>query len=339
MWLTAAFDGNALPRQGSETALNVPGSPNEKPKRRVLGIGGRKGLARRTQAVHIKSMTTPFKKMNGLGNDFVVLDARTRPLPLTPATVIRIADRARGIGCDQVIVLEKADTPADIFMRIFNQDGGEVAACGNATRCVARQLLAESGRNKVVIETKAGLLRCHTAGDDVTVDMGVPKFDWTEIPLNERMDTRNIDIELSSIDASTLSRPSAVNVGNPHCVFFVDDVNAHDIHDIGPLVAFQPLFPEQTNVSLAQVTSGNAIRLRVWERGVGVTQACGTAACAVVPLGVRRNLCTRQATVTLDGGPLAIEWRERDDHVLMTGPVALDYEGRLDDDYFEGDRA
>lgn len=284
-------------------------------------------------------MIIPFKKMNGLGNDFVVLDARTRPLPLTPATVVRIADRAQGIGCDQVIVLEKADTPADVFMRIFNQDGGEVAACGNATRCVASQLFVESVKNKVIIETKAGLLRCRTAGDDVTVDMGVPKFDWTEIPLSEPMDTRNIDIELNSIDASTLSRPSAVNVGNPHCIFFVDDVDAHDIHNIGPLVAFHPLFPEQTNVSLAQVTSRTALRLRVWERGVGVTQACGTAACAVVPLGVRKNLCARQATVTLDGGPLTIEWRERDDHVLMTGPVTLDYESEFDDHYFQGARA
>lgn len=281
-------------------------------------------------------MTLGFKKMNGLGNDFVVLDARARAIALSRESAARIADRADGIGCDQVIVLEKAEAPADVFMRIYNQDGGEVAACGNATRCVARELFAETGKDKVTVETNAGLLRCYPDGDNVTVDMGVPKFDWKDIPLDERMDTRNIDIKLGPIDAPVLSGPSAVNVGNPHCIFFVDDVNDHDIHNIGPLVEFHPLFPEQANVSLAQVTEDSLIRLRVWERGVGVTQACGTAACAVVPAGVRKKLCARNVTVMLDGGPLTIEWRERDDHVLMTGPAMLDYEGELDDALLAG---
>ncbi|HJP36366.1 MAG TPA: diaminopimelate epimerase, partial [Gammaproteobacteria bacterium] len=297
---------------------------------------GTKELAPRAWARHIGPMTTPFKKMNGLGNDFVVLDARTRPITLTEASAARIADRANGIGCDQVIILENAEAPADTFMRIFNQDGREVTACGNATRCVARELIAETGKDKVIVETKAGFLRCYPAGDDVTVDMGVPKFEWQDIPLDERMDTRNIDIKLGPIDAPVFSGPSAVNVGNPHCIFFVDDVDAHDIYNIGPLVEFHPLFPEQTNVSLAQVKANDEIRLRVWERGVGVTRACGTAACAVVPAGVRKKLCGRNITVTLDGGPLTIEWRERDDHILMTGPVMLDYEGELEDSYMQG---
>ncbi len=281
-------------------------------------------------------MTTVFKKMNGLGNDFVVLDARAKPIALTRDSAARIADRTNGIGCDQVIVLAKAEAPADIFMRIFNNDGGEVAACGNATRCVAGELFNETGKDKVIVETNAGLLRCYPDGDNVTVDIGVPKFDWQDIPLDERMDTRNIDIKLGPIDAPVLSGPSAVNVGNPHCIFFVDDIGAHDIHNIGPLVEFHPLFPEQANVSLAQVTDENSIRLRVWERGVGVTKACGTAACAVVPAGVRKKLCARNVTVALDGGPLAIEWRERDDHILMTGPTSLDYEGELDDALLAG---
>ncbi len=279
-------------------------------------------------------MTYPFKKMNGLGNDFVVLDARAEPIPMTPSIAAKIADRDAGIGCDQLILIERGRGGADAFMRIFNNEGGEVDACGNATRCVARELAEELNRDRVAIETNAGLLKCEV-GDHVTVDMGVPKFDWEDIPLAERMDTRMVDIKLGPIDNPVLHSPSAVNVGNPHCIFFVEDVSAHDLEKFGPLVENHPLFPERTNVSIATIENPVEIRQRVWERGVGVTKACGTAACAVVPAAVRNGLSERTATVTLDGGPLTIEWRDADDHILMTGPTSFDYDGVLDASFFQ----
>ena len=274
-------------------------------------------------------MTVAFKKMNGLGNDFVVIDARNQPLPMTPALAARIADRDTGIGCDQLIVMGKAEAPADIFMRIFNQDGSEVDACGNASRCVGQLLMEESGRDKVTLETNAGLLRAFPAPAGVTVDMGQPKFDWEDIPLSERMDTRNVDVKLGPIEAPVLMGPSAVNVGNPHAIFFVDDVNAYELEKFGPLVEFHPLFPDQTNVELAQVIDQQHIRLRVWERGVGITQACGTGACATAVAAARKNLSGRHVTVTLDGGDLDIEWRESNNRIYMTGPTSLDYEGEI----------
>ena len=280
-------------------------------------------------------MSVPFLKMNGLGNDFVVLDARARPVPMTEAAAARIADRLEGVGCDQVIVIEPPRGPADAFLRIYNQDGGEVAACGNASRCIAELLFAETGKDTVVLETAAGLLHCIPAEGGVTVDMGAPKFDWQDIPLAERMDTRTLDIKLGPIDKPVLFGPSAVNVGNPHCIFFVDDVAAHALDRFGPLIENHPLFPQRTNVSLAQVVKPDVIRLRVWERGVGITLACGTAACAVVPAAVRRQLASRKASVLLDGGALLIEWREANDHITMTGPTSLDYEDVLDDSYFK----
>ena len=280
-------------------------------------------------------MTVPFKKMNGLGNDFVVIDARTQKCPMTPDIAARIADRANGIGCDQLIVMEKGEAPADVFMRIFNQDGSEVDACGNATRCVGQLLLEETGREKVTVETNAGLLRVFPAQDGVTVDMGKPKFDWQDIPLAERMDTRNVDVKLGPIDAPVLMGPATVNVGNPHAIFFVDDVDAHDLEKFGPLVEFHPLFPEQTNVELAAVIDDSHIRLRVWERGVGITKACGTGACATAVSAARKKLTGRQVTVTLDGGDLLVDWRDND-RIYMTGPTALDFEGELEDAYFDG---
>ena len=280
-------------------------------------------------------MTMPFKKMNGLGNDFVVIDARTQKCPMTPTIAARIADRANGIGCDQLIVMEKGEVPADVFMRIFNQDGSEVDACGNATRCVGQLLLEETGAEKVTVETNAGLLRVFPAENGVTVDMGKPKFDWQDIPLAERMDTRNVDVKLGPIDAPVLMGPATVNVGNPHAIFFVDDVDAHDLEKFGPLVEFHPLFPEQTNVELAKVIDETQIRLRVWERGVGITKACGTGACAAAVSAARKKLTERQVTVTLDGGDLFIDWRDND-RIYMTGPTALDYDGELDDAYFDG---
>lgn len=281
-------------------------------------------------------MTLPFKKMNGLGNDFVVIDGRDQKVSMTPDLAARIADRATGIGCDQLIVVEKGEAPADAFMRIFNRDGGEVDACGNASRCVGQWLMEEKATDKVTLETNAGLLRVFPAESGVTVDMGAPKFDWEDIPLSERMDTRNVDVKLGPIEAPVLMGPAAVNVGNPHAIFFVDDVNAYDLEKFGPLVEFHPLFPEQTNVELAQIINESHIRLRVWERGVGITQACGTGACATAAAAARKNLTGRRVTITLDGGDLEIEWREANNRIYMTGPTSLDYEGTIPDSLLGG---
>jgi len=285
----------------------------------------------------------PFLRMNGLGNEFIILDARNRKIGLTAHTVARIADPATAGGCDQLIVMERGEAPADVFMRIFNRDGGEVDACGNATRCIAWLLEREAGggvgsgnpddpgtRGPWTIETGAGVLRATVEGEQVRVDMGKPKFDWEQIPLDERMDTRNIDIRLGPLDKPVLIGPSAVNVGNPHCIFFVDDISRHDIEKIGPMIEYHPLFPERTNVEIAQILSDDHIRVRVWERGVGTTRACGTAACAVVPAAVRKGLAARKATVTLDGGDLLIEWDEHIDRIIMTGPVTFETDGELD---------
>jgi len=280
-------------------------------------------------------MSVPFYKMNGLGNEFVVIDRRRSQVSITPEMARAVGDPNSGVGFDQLITIDPGEAPADVRMGIWNRDGGEVAACGNATRCVAQLLFDELGKEKVTIETNAGLLRCAPAGDGlVRVDMGKPLFDWQDIPLAERMDTHLIDIKLGPIDAPVLFGPGAVNVGNPHCIFFVEDVADHDLERFGPLVENHALFPERANVSIAQIQSPSSIRQRVWERGVGVTKACGTAACAVVPAGVRRRLCDRTADVTLDGGTLHIEWAEQNDRIYMTGPTSLDYESELDDRYF-----
>ncbi len=274
-----------------------------------------------------------FIKMHGLGNDFVIIDLRRQTLAIDPALGRRITDRHRGAGADMLITIEPPRNPrAAIFMGIYNADGGEVDACGNATRCVARLLMEETGERQTVIETNAGLLQCWAAdGGLITVDMGAPKFEWRDIPLAERMDTRGVDIKIGPIDNPVLAFPSAVNVGNPHCIFFVPDVSVHDIARIGPLVENHMLFPERANVGFAQIRSRNDIRLRVWERGVGVTQACGTAACAAAAAAARKgkNLADRKVHVELDGGALEIDWRESDDHIYMTGPAALSYHGVL----------
>jgi len=273
------------------------------------------------------SKTVRFRKMNGLGNDFVVLDVRAHALALKAAQIAAIADRKRGIGCDQVIALEPSEF-ADVFMRIWNADGGEVGACGNAARCVAALLVAERGSPHVMIETESGLLEATLNQDrSVTIDMGAPRFNWDEIPLAEPFDdTRRIMLQT---DDPELSAPSVVNVGNPHCIFFVSDVEANDLGRLGPSLEHHKLFPERANISLAQVTGPGSLRLRSWERGAGLTRACGTAACAAAVAAVRRGLTGRVVTVTLPGGDLVIDWREDDDHILMTGPFALDYEGTL----------
>ena len=269
-----------------------------------------------------------FRKMNGLGNDFVVLDARAHPLALKAAQIAAIADRNRGIGCDQVIALEPSDF-ADVFMRIWNADGGEVGACGNAARCVAALLVAERGSPHVSIETESGMLAATVAKDgSVTIDMGTPRFEWNEIPLSQPFaDTRAV--ELPQFAGLGLGAASMVNVGNPHCIFFVQNIEAHDLARFGPKLEHDPLFPERANISLAQVTGPSSLRLRTWERGAGLTRACGTAACAAAMAAARRGLTGRHVTVTLPGGDLVIDWRENDDHILMTGPFALDYQGTI----------
>lgn len=276
-------------------------------------------------------MTIPFLKMHGLGNDFVVIDAREEPVAL-PAPLLRaIADRRRGIGCDQIVVIEKPAAGGDALVRFWNSDGSESGACGNGSRCVAALLMGEAGRETARLETGGGILGCRMQGGGlITVDMGTPRFDWQDIPLAERMDTRVLDVRLGPIDNPVLIGPTAVNVGNPHCIFFVDNIAAHDLARFGPLVENHPLFPERVNVSLAQVTSPSSLRLKVWERGAGITQACGTAACASAVAAARLGHTGREVDVTLDGGVLAIHWLEANDHILMTGPVAISYSGSFD---------
>lgn len=274
--------------------------------------------------------SVPFRKMNGLGNDFVVLDARPGPFALGPREAASIADRKTGVGCDQLIALEPSQQ-ADVFMRIWNADGGEVGACGNAARCVAALVSSERGRPDVTIETERAILGARVNADgSVTIDMGSPRFAWDEIPLAELFhDTRRIELQLGPIDDPVLHSPSVVNVGNPHCIFFVEDVEAHDLGRFGPMLEHHPLFPERANISLAQVTAPDAIKLRTWERGAGLTRACGTAACAAAVAAARRGFTGRGLCVSLPGGDLHIDWRESDGHILMTGPYALDYEGTL----------
>ncbi len=275
----------------------------------------------------------PFFKMNGLGNDFVVIDMRQNARTLDQKSVQALADRKLGIGCDQLIAIEAASGKADANMRIWNADGTEVEACGNAARCVGRLLAEELGRDEVRIDSPGGTLIATTkGGSDITVDMGVPKFEWDEIPLRAPMDTRRLDLQLSPIDAQVFHAPAAVNVGNPHCVFFVDDIAAHDLAAFGPIIEHHRLFPERINVELAQILDRHTIRMRVWERGTGITRACGTGACATAVSAARLGHTSRNVSVELDGGVLGIEWRESDDHILMTGPTALNFSGELGPD-------
>jgi diaminopimelate epimerase len=281
--------------------------------------------------------TMTFRKMNGLGNEFVILDGRRDPVALSPAQVQAIADRESGIGCDQLIVMEPSKG-ADVRMRIWNNDGGEVESCGNASRCVADLLFGETGRETVTIETRGGLLICTRApGARVTVDMGAPRFGWEDIPLSEPFhDTRAIELQVGPIDKPLLHTPSVVNVGNPHCIFWVDDLDAHDLARFGPMLEFHPLFPERANISLCEVRDRGHLVLKVWERGAGLTRACGTAACAAAVAAARKDLTGRAVRVTLPGGDLDIVWRESDDHILMTGPVAYEFTGELPEHLMAG---
>ena len=284
----------------------------------------------------------PFRKMNGLGNDFVVLDARPRPIAVDEDVARALADREHGVGCDQVIVIEPPhEAGAHAHMRIWNHDGGEVEACGNATRCVADILLSETGLEQVTVGSEGGPLVCARAGDGlIAADIGTPKFDWQDIPLSEEFrDTRMVELQIGPIDAPVLHSPSVVNVGNPHCIFWVGDVEAHELERFGPMLENHPLFPERANISLAHVTSPSSLTLKVWERGVGLTRACGTAACAAAVAAGRKKLTGRSVAVTLPGGVLQINWRESDDHIIMTGPYELEYVAKLDGALFDQEPA
>lgn len=270
-----------------------------------------------------------FWKMNGLGNDFVILDLRSNPHQVREDEAIALADRAHGIGCDQVISIETRDGMP--YMGVWNADGSPSGACGNAARCVGWLLMEEAASEAIDFLSPSGPIAARRIGAQrIEVDMGEPRLSWRQIPLSEQMDdTRFIDIKLGPIDKPVLWGPSAVNMGNPHCIFFVDDAEAQALEKFGPMIEYHPLFPERANVSVAQVKSRHMIRLRVWERGAGITSACGTAACAALVAAARRRLTARKATVELDGGPLAIEWREDTNHVFMTGPFELEHEGIL----------
>ncbi|GGD89670.1 diaminopimelate epimerase [Tsuneonella deserti] len=269
-------------------------------------------------------MRVPFIKMHGLGNDFVVLDARTDPLPpLTGKIAAALADRQTGIGCDQVIVLEPS-AHADFRMRIFNPDGSEVEACGNASRAVAL-LHGRLAR----VETAGGVVTVEPASGGARIDMGAPRFDWDAIPLAYPIDTASMPVAWEGLE-----QPAAVNVGNPHVIFFVPEVDTVPLDRLGPLIENDPLFPERVNVNVAQVTGPRSIKLRVWERGAGLTRACGTGACATAIAAMRRGLVAgRGATVTLPGGPLEIEWMDSG-RIAMTGPATESFRGSFEWDDF-----
>jgi len=279
------------------------------------------------------AMSRPFLKMNGLGNDFVVVEARSAPFDPTPEEVRAIADRTSGVGCDQLVAIEppsaeQKERGVDARVRFWNADGEEVSACGNATRCVGWLLMQSSGKDEIVLESRAGRLCATRAGERlVSVDMGRPGLEWSEIPLAEPRDTRALDAALYDHPALSAA-PVCVSMGNPHVVFFVPDIETAPVTEAGPAVERHPLFPEQVNVGFAQVIDRGRIRLRVWERGAGLTRACGTGACAALVAAARRQLVERAATLELDGGELFIEWRE-DGHVIMTGPAAVDFAGEL----------
>lgn len=261
-----------------------------------------------------------FRKMHGLGNDFVVLDFRKERGDLSPEAVRRISDRRFGVGCDLLTVLENSDV-ADVRAVFFNADGSESDACGNATRCVAEIVMKERGVDSCTVETGGGILEARAAdGGMITVDMGAPGLDWRQIPLREERDTLDVGLD---------GAPVAVSMGNPHCVLFVDNLEDTPVETLGPVLENHPLFPERTNVEFVQVLSPEKLRQRTWERGAGLTLACGSGACAVAVAGARRGLSGRKVEVVLDGGSLFIEWREADGHVLMTGPAASVFEGRL----------
>ena len=269
--------------------------------------------------------------MHGLGNDFVVLDARAQPLVISPAAAAAIADRHFGIGCDQFIVMEPGGDGADVFMRIRNPDGSEAGACGNATRCIAALVADEAGRDRVVVRTIAGDLPVERLpGGFWRADMGMARLGWQDVPLAWDVDTLHLPLARGAV-----ADPAACSMGNPHATFFVRDLDQVPVAEIGPGLEHDPIFPQRANIGFAQILSPDHMRLVIWERGAGITLACGSGACAAIVNAHRRGLTGRRATITMPGGDLHMEWRE-DGHVLMTGPVATAFTGTLDLSTFAG---
>ncbi|MCB1721172.1 MAG: diaminopimelate epimerase [Alphaproteobacteria bacterium] len=266
-----------------------------------------------------------FKKMHGLGNDFVIIDARTQSVTIGHARIQDICDRHFGVGCDLLALIEPSEK-ADVFARFYNADGSESAACGNASRCIADIVMKEQGAETCSLETGRGVLECTAAENGlVTVDMGAPQLDWADIPLAEERDTLMVEL-----GTDTHNPAVAVGMGNPHCVLFVDDVENALVKRLGSTIEHHPLFPERTNVEFVQVLEDGRLRQRTWERGCGETLACGSGACAVGVAAIRRGLVEgRKVEIILNGGPIHIEWRESDGHVLMTGPVAYVFDGTI----------
>jgi diaminopimelate epimerase len=299
-------------------------------------MAGRGGVGQRLNGRHISRgmANIPFRKMHGLGNDFVVLDGRDRKLALDAPAAQALADRHTGIGCDQVIVIETPRDPAaNAALRIYNPDGSEAEACGNATRCLALLLSPQSEYRHLRFETLAGLLDAEMLTDGrIAVDMGPARTAWHEIPLARPMDTDHVNLRLGP-----LAEPVCTNLGNPHATFFVEDVAAIDLAALGPVLEHDELFPQRANVGVASVADPRHIRLRVWERGAGLTRACGSGACAALVAAHRRGLAERRAEVRLDGGVLDVRWRE-DGHVIMTGPAALSFEGSFPEALLAGGR-
>ncbi len=276
------------------------------------------------------SAAISFQKMNGLGNEIVVVDLRGRRLELDAAAARTIAQRAES-HFDQLMALHEPKTAGtEAYVRIYNSDGSPAEACGNGMRCVGWQVAQRTGRNTLKFETAAGVLEVSIQDRSrITVDMGKPRFGWREIPLAEAFqDTRAIELQIGPIDKPVLHTPSVANVGNPHAIFWVDNVDAFDLGRLGPMLEQHPIFPQGANISLAKVTSPISIAVRTWERGAGLTKACGSAACAATACAARKGLTQRNVTVTLPGGPLSVEWRG-DDRIFMTGPVELEHEGTL----------
>ena len=279
-----------------------------------------------------------FVKMNGVGNEIVVVDLRQGDgkTPAIGADEARVAASPQGAPYDQLMALYPPRTPGtDAFVRIYNNDGSEAGACGNGMRCVASIVSDESGKNTLTFETKAGLINAWKGADGLfTIDMGKPRFAWNEIPLAEEFrDTRAIELQIGPIDKPVLHSPAVVNMGNPHAIFWVDDPYAYDLGRFGPLLENHPIFPDRANITLAHVVSREHIVMRTWERGAGLTKACGSAACATAVAAARLKRTERKVKVTLPGGELTIEWRA-DDHVLMTGPVAFEFNGTFDPKLF-----
>ena len=273
-----------------------------------------------------------FVKMNGLGNEIVVVDMRERPAAITADEARAVAQPA-GAPYDQLMALYPPRRPGtDLLVRIYNSDGSEAGACGNGMRCVASLFAKESGRDTASFEVDGRVLQTWKNADGLyTVDMGAPRFAWNEIPLAEEFrDTRAIELQIGPIDKPILHSPSAVNMGNPHAIFWVDDVDAYDLARVGPMLEHHPMFPERANITLCAVKSREHIVIRTWERGAGLTRACGSAACAAAVAAARLRRTGRKVRVTLPGGDLVVEWREADNHVLMTGPAEFEFEGRFD---------